>query len=542
MQGKNSLKQCFPACRELMGERLWSQAGKAFGSHDPGQFSEFLQEFLGSNVSDLQYLSDLARLELTIARVRECQNTKRIDEGIAVHPCLELLELKWKNVWTLVPDSQSRNHLPPDPGREKILVWPGGKGQVQCRPATDKDLLALKLVVEGISVPEAAEQTGYSPSRIWPIMNQAVQNNILIRGQSRIRRDSGMSKAQYPWAEKYLAADVFTLQWHVTQACDLQCRHCYGRESRKSLDLDRAMYVLDDFERFCQHKNVHGQISFTGGNPMLYPHLATVHQEAVDRGFTVGILGNPAPGEQLKDLQHRGPLSFYQLSLEGLQAHNDYIRGDGHFQSVLDFLDTLKKLGIFSMVMLTLTKANTHQVLDLAQHLQGRADLFTFNRLSTVGSGAYLTPADKEEFKELLFAYQKKAQNLHGVGFKDNLFNLIRYEQDIPLFGGCTGYGCGAAFNFVAVLCDGEVHACRKFPSLLGNIFTSSLQEIYDSDLAQRYREGPAECIGCPIRPVCRGCLAVAYSSGLDVFQNKDPYCFFDTFTQESSAKAKYCR
>jgi selenobiotic family peptide radical SAM maturase len=259
---------------------------------------------------------------------------------------------------------------------------------------------------------------------------------------------------------------------------------------------------------------------------MLYPHLATIHEQAVDRGFTVGILGNPASEDQLRDLQEKGPVSFYQLSLEGLPEHNDYIRGPGHFQSVLDFLHILKKLDIFSMVMLTLTKANTRQVLDLAGTLQDRADLFTFNRLSTVGAGALLAPADKEEFKELLFTYQERARNLPGAGFKDNLFNLVRHEQRVPLFGGCTGYGCGAAFNFVAVLSDGEVHACRKFPSPLGNIFAHSLEEIYDSELAQRYRSGPAECRECPIRPVCGGCLAVIHSNGLNVFQDRDPYCF----------------
>ena len=522
-----SLQDLFPACHTNMDQSLWNKAEKLFDAPDAEDFPEFLKQFLRDHPSDLKYLLDLAKLELVIARVRECTISEWAGAGMAANPCLQLLDLDWKNVWTLVPEGQSRSRLPPHPGQEKLVIWLGNEGRVLCRPVTNNDLVALKLVVEDISVDLAARRTGYRPSQIWPLINQAVQNNILLRGQSRIQRDFGMSASHYPWAEKYLTADVFTLQWHVTQACDLQCRHCYGRESRKNLDLDRAIHVLDDFERFCRHKNVHGQISFTGGNPMLYPHLATVHQEAVDRGFTVGILGNPAPEEQLRDLQHRGPLSFYQLSLEGLQAHNDYIRGQGHFQSVLDFLDTLKRLGIFSMVMLTLTKANTHQVLDLAETLQGRVDLFTFNRLSTVGSGAYLTPADQVEFKELLFAYQEKAQDLSGVGFKDNLFNLVRCEQDKPLFGGCTGYGCGAAFNFVAVLCDGEVHACRKFPSLLGNIFTSSLEDIYDSQLAQRYREGPAECKECFLRPVCRGCLAVAYSSGLDVFQDKDPYCFF---------------
>lgn len=526
MEENKSRSHTFSACREVMGESLWTAAGNAFNFPQLDRFPDFLQEFVREHAPHIDYLPDLARLELTIARVQKCTAPSREDKDIAIHPCLELLEVGWKNLCTLIPGSQGRKCLVPRPGREKILVWPGKNGQALYRPAANNDLLALKLVVEDISVAEAASQTGYRPSSIWPIINQAVKDGILIRGQSLIRRNFAKFDSHPPWAEKYLAADVFTLQWHVTQACDLQCRHCYGREGRTHLDLDKAMNVLDTFEHFCRQKNVHGQISFTGGNPMLYPHLATIHQEAADRGFTVGILGNPTSEDQLRDLQRKGPVSFYQLSLEGLPEHNDYIRGRGHFQSVLDFLQVLKKLDIFSMVMLTLTKANTRQVLDLAGMLQDRADLFTFNRLSTVGGGAFLAPADREEFKELLFTYQERAGDLSGIGFKDNFFNLVRYKQHVPLFGGCTGYGCGAAFNFVALLSDGEVHACRKFPSPLGNIFAHNLKEIYDSELAQRYRSGPKECRECPIRPVCRGCLAVIHSSGLNVFQDRDPYCF----------------
>lgn len=58
------------------------------------------------------------------------------------------------------------------------------------------------------------------------------------------------------------------------------------------------------------------------------------------------------------------------------------------------------------------------------------------------------------------------------MGLKDNLFNLVLAEGGEAPFGGCTGNGCGAAFNFVTLLSDGEVHACRKFPSPLGISFT----------------------------------------------------------------------
>jgi radical SAM protein with 4Fe4S-binding SPASM domain len=112
------------------------------------------------------------------------------------------------------------------------------------------------------------------------------------------------------------------------------------------------------------------------------------------------------------------------------------------------------------------------------------------------------------------------------MGLKDNLINIIRSEKNMPPFGGCTGYGCGAAFNFVALLPDGEVHACRKFPSLIGNMLQNSLTDIYHSRLARRYRDGSRACRDCNLNIVCRGCLASTYSQGLDVFKDKDPFCF----------------
>ena len=112
------------------------------------------------------------------------------------------------------------------------------------------------------------------------------------------------------------------------------------------------------------------------------------------------------------------------------------------------------------------------------------------------------------------------------MGLKDNLLNLLRYQKGMELFGGCAGYGCSAAFNFMAVLSVGEAHACRKFPSLIGNVLEQSIAEIYDSEIARRYRAGCKVCRSCPIRPVCGGCLAVAHSFGLNIFEERDPYCF----------------
>jgi selenobiotic family peptide radical SAM maturase len=192
----------------------------------------------------------------------------------------------------------------------------------------------------------------------------------------------------------------------------------------------------------------------------------------------------------------------------------------------LDFLALLRELSVPSQVMLTLTRDNMDQILALAERLRGLTGCMTFNRLSQTGEGRQLALPDPESFAAFLRDYVQEAGTNPVLGFKDNLLNLVLQEKQNRIFGGCTGFGCGAAFNFVALLPDGEVHACRKFPSMIGSISQQSLADIYESEMARIYRAGPAACRDCSIRPVCGGCQAVISSSGLDVRNDKDPFCF----------------
>jgi selenobiotic family peptide radical SAM maturase len=293
------------------------------------------------------------------------------------------------------------------------------------------------------------------------------------------------------------------------------------------LGLSREIAILDSLYDFCRTHNLFGQVSFTGGNPLLHPTFHRLYREASDRGFFIGILGNPTTRDEIESLMAIQVPSFYQVSLEGLEPHNVYMRGKGHFQRILAFLDILRQTGIYSQVMLTLTRDNLDQVIPLGEYLKDRVDLFTFNRLSLMGEGANLIMADPDTYSVFLETYAHAAE-IHPVfQLKDNLFNILLHKNHSPLFGGCTGYGCGAAFNFVSVLATGEVHACRKFPSPIGDITRQSLTEIYHSDIAEQYRKGPDDCGSCRLNLVCRGCMAAAHSYGLDVFTRKDPYCFF---------------
>jgi selenobiotic family peptide radical SAM maturase len=399
-------------------------------------------------------------------------------------------------------------------------------GKVVAKCAESWELLALKVCTEGLSAEDIAQETGTDPGIVRNALISAAQSGIIIAPRSRLERGRDFMKDLSCIPEEYTSCDVFTLQWHITHMCDLHCRHCYDRAKRGHLSLEKSINVLEELDAFCEEKFVRGHVCFTGGNPLLYPHFFEIYEAVSRRGFSTSILGNPVSREKVKKIIKIQIPEYFQVSLEGLEEHNDHIRGKGSFESVMRFLEVLKDEGISSAVMLTLTTDNIDQVIPLANFLRKSTDYFTFNRLSPVGEGARLELPSKKRYMDFLSEYLDASRSNSIMGFKDNLINVVLKKNGEELFGGCTGHGCGAAFNFLTLLPDGEVHACRKFPSPVGNINSEGIMEIYDSDEAEKYRKGTKGCYSCGMKHVCGGCLAVASGCGEDIFEEKDPYCF----------------
>ncbi len=470
------------------------------------------------------YAADLARLERTLSQAAPAPDPELPSGAAEANPTLSVVRVGWRGLPELLAPGAS-SAPSPTPGEQLVLVWRPPGEEPRVKAADPEDLLALKIVVEGIRPEEAAREGGVPVGRIEAILGRAQDEGLVLAPTPLLRRDPRQLGVEPHGWKEFLVAPVFTLQWHLTQACDLRCRHCYDRSPRDVLPHDRALRVLDDLHWFCRERRVRGHVTFTGGNPLLHPRFLDLYREAADRGFGLTVLGNPSPRDSIEALCAIRPPEVFQVSLEGLKEHNDAIRGPGHFERTLEFLGLLRRLGVFSMVMLTLTRDNVDQVLPLAERLRPRADRFHFNRLSPVGEGANLPVVPRERYRAFLEDYLVAARENPVLGLKDNLLNPLRYQRGEPVFGGCTGFGCGAAFNFVCLLPDGEVHACRKFPSPIGTLRVQSLAEIYDSPRAARYRAGPSACRGCPVRPVCGGCLASTSGFGLDTFEARDPYC-----------------
>lgn len=526
------LQDRYPTCHRLMSPDSWSALTKT-----PEDVGESFPERIAASINSLNlppYLGALAELEAAGYRCSQAWNHAHGSFMVGdsarrkqLNPTLAILELPWTGLIPLL-DAQASDLPDPQMARETILIWLDPLNEtVRYQVADLVVLTALKIVEEGVHIGEAALAYGVPVASLHRIVDQAVTKGLILSPPSRLQRDPAFFPLGDKKNERFSRARVFTLQWHITQACDLHCRHCYDRTDRGQLTPKQAHFVLDELERFCRSRQVRAKVTFTGGNPLLYPHFDDLYLETVKRGFPVSILGNPASKQRLERLVAIQTPMVYQLSLEGLREHNDYIRQEGYFDRVMAFLPLLRELGVPSQVMLTLTRENMDQVLPLGHALRGLTDMFTFNRLSAVGQGAALLMPSPEDYQAFLRDYLRQCQTNSVLGLKDNLINIIRAENGKKPFGGCTGFGCGAAFNFLTLLSDGDVHACRKFPSPLGNIFEQGLEACYGSPAGTAYRAGSAACQGCQLFASCGGCQAVVSSLGLDPHVHRDPYCFF---------------
>jgi selenobiotic family peptide radical SAM maturase len=525
MPARSALHKFFPVTHQISGPRGWRRAQAA---HPPGappdQFPDTLATLIAAN-SLLPYLPDLARLEWTRHQVYAAPTPVRPSNGSdIVNPTLELVQCHWRHLPKLLTGAASPAAVAA--GDDLVAIWQDTTGRVYLESAAPGDLAALKILLEESTLQAAAQESGLPVHTIDAALRQARRRSLILAPLPALRRDPTRFAPGLKVPDEFNAAHIFTLQWHLTQACDLHCRHCYDRSPRTSPSLDQGLEVLQQVQDFCRSRRAAGQISFTGGNPFLHPQFFDLYRAAIDLGFGCIVLGNPVSDEKLAQLVEISPPLYYQVSLEGLEAHNDHIRGPGHFQRVLEFLVSLRHFEIPAMVMLTLTRVNLPQVLPLAELLGPLADGFNFNRLARFGRGAQLELPEPEEYQSFLADYLRAAAHNPILSLKDNLFNILLEQQGLEPFGGCTGFGCGAAFNFLTLLSDGEVHACRKLPSYIGNLHESSLVELYDSSAAGRYRQGSAACRACPLHPTCGGCLAVTTSLGLDPFTARDPFCF----------------
>lgn len=336
--------------------------------------------------------------------------------------------------------------------------------------------------------------------------------------------------------------DYFAFQWHITEACDQRCKHCYiyalGSHAKfKEMTLDDMDRTILQIESFCERAERLPYIYLTGGDPILHPMFWTLTGKLREHGIPFAILGNPfhLTEEVCRRLREDGCLK-YQLSLDGLEATHDRIRCLGSYGATLRAIPVLRGAGIDVAIMATVSKWNFREIPELVDvAVENKADIFSFARYCPDADSAD-TCCSPEEYRWMLGEcwerFEKHRDSETTFNLKDHLWTLFLYEKglfdpneypdDEYVYDGCNCGNC-----HVTILPDESVYACRRMESRIGNALTDDLYDLFTGPEMDRYREYERfeKCSKCELLRFCRGCPAVAAGATGNMYA-PDPQCW----------------
>lgn len=334
----------------------------------------------------------------------------------------------------------------------------------------------------------------------------------------------------------------FAFQWHITDSCDQRCQHCYIFSEHSNISLKEMSYqeiqgVLDNCKEMCQKLGRIPYFYITGGDPILHKDFWNVLALLHENSIAFSILGNPF---HLNDDVCRKLKSYgcerYQLSIDGLRETHDGIRKPGSFDTTIEKIRCIRDAGIRSVIMTTVSGTNIKEIPDIIDLVvENHADVFAFARYCPT-SFEKSTHIEPLEYKALLQTCWEKFEQHKDSGttfnLKDHLWTLFLYEKELftipegldddTIYDGCN---CGNCHT--TILPNGDVYACRRQESKVGNVFTDRLYDTFLGSEMDKFRDYKKfeKCSKCELLRFCRGCPAVAYGYTQN-FYAADPQCW----------------
>ncbi|MEO0161180.1 MAG: radical SAM protein [candidate division WOR-3 bacterium] len=325
----------------------------------------------------------------------------------------------------------------------------------------------------------------------------------------------------------------FGFQWHITNYCNLRCYHCYQDDFSRQDEqpLARLKKVLLKITNVLKEKRI--VINFTGGEPLLYPDLFELFNmaESIDNIYEFNLITNGLllNEETINRLNQYKKLKEIKISLEGGDANtNDKIRGRGVFNRVLRNVDLLKPRTQKEIVlMFTLGSYNYGHLgamIDLARNLG--VDGVILERFVPWGRGSFL----KEHYlkkEEWFTVIDEIIKFVHLDYIPQELLPYKAFHIVLKDSLELKGALCNLGEESMAVMPNGDVYPCRRFPTRIGNLLNEEFESIFfrlkilKNHLIENLK---GRCRNCSLEN-CFGCRALSYAVYND-FYAPDPQCF----------------
>ena len=332
-------------------------------------------------------------------------------------------------------------------------------------------------------------------------------------------------KSTYSGRDRHLDTNHLRELWfHLTNRCNLACRHClFASSPSEKLELatEKVLGLVDEACALGCRVFV-----LTGGEPFIHPGFSEIVEAilAHPKTHVVVLTNGTCLAQNREKIIRWGSDRFHlQISVDGLSPRHDAIRGAGAFEKLKKDLQGLKEIGFPFTVSMCVDAGNVD---DMAGVVETAAELGASNVhymwLFIKGR------ASKDRFApvERIFESLRKADNTaQKMGI--TLDNIEAFKTQVFAPAGTIHDGCTSGWESAAIGPDGALYPSAALVGV--NELATPLQESLKSGwqksrILNRIRETSAAVLDDPLRFIVGGGdIDHSYTFG-GTFVGDDPY------------------
>ncbi|SHI56148.1 radical SAM protein [Desulfofundulus thermosubterraneus] len=262
-----------------------------------------------------------------------------------------------------------------------------------------------------------------------------------------------------------------------TTACNLACEGCWaGKYSPKnSLSPERLDRLFSEAKELGIY-----WIVFSGGEPLVYPHLFDLmakHHDMAFMAYTNGTLINEKMADRIIEVGNFSPA----ISLEGWRERTDARRGPGTFDKVIRAMDLLRERGAAFGVSITITRENVMEV------TSDEFIDFLIDKGVIYGWTFHYIPIGRNPNVNLMITPEQRAYLAERIPYirTHKPIQIADFWNDGELVEGCIAGGR----RYFHINAAGEVEPCAFVHFAVDNINEKSLLEVLHSPLFAAYQK-----------------------------------------------------
>ncbi len=318
--------------------------------------------------------------------------------------------------------------------------------------------VADRLLKQWLKGADRADLTGWLSARTGvTIASAALEVDHLLR--------SILPPTSRPYeGRKALPLERLSELWvHLTEACNLTCRHCLFHTCRRPVRSLEACRILSLVEE--AHALGCRMVCFTGGEPFVYPRFTELLRSMMNRheSLRVAVLTNGTlVRDRLGALQELDTERLhFQVSVDGPETVHEGLRGRGSFRKTVSALRALVDGKIPCSIAMTVNRENAsamEDVVEIAHGLGVPTVHFIWHFARGVGENM-----GRASGKELVNAFRTAACRARSLGVDVDNLEAMRAQVFAPA-GTRFDFG-NAAWESLAVGPDGRVYPT---PAMVG--------------------------------------------------------------------------